>query len=464
MTVRTTPRLGRLLAALGVLALAAAVAGCTNADSENPSPAAAVASTDAATPATSPSTSSASTGGGITVVVPTGSTDNSPSPTTSAATTPSTLIPTTTPTTTTPPKPKPKPAKVSANPKLGSTGLAPKGAIVITASGGTIKKLSVVNAESGAAIKGTLSADRTTWKLGEALGYGQTYKVIGTAVGEEGLVTKISGSYTTVAPDAIINSWVTPSDGDTVGIGAPIMIGINAEIDDQAARARIEKAITVTTVPKTEGAFAWIQHDDGWGLDWRPKSYWKSGTKVTVQANLYGVDFGNGLWGEKDFTSSFKIGRAEVVKGDVNTHRLKVYVDGKLKFDFPTSYGLESDPGRVTHSGTYIVMSKEYLHLMSNPAYHYFNFKAYYAVRISDNGTFIHANDGTTYEQGYYNVTHGCANLTTENAKLYYDQVLYGDPVEITGSSIALSASDGDTYDWTIPWSQWKTLSALHQS
>jgi lipoprotein-anchoring transpeptidase ErfK/SrfK len=242
------------------------------------------------------------------------------------------------------------------------------------------------------------------------------------------------------------------------------MIGINAEIDDQAARARIEKAITVTTVPKTEGAFAWIQHDDGWGLDWRPKSYWKSGTKVTVQANLYGVDFGNGLWGEKDFTSSFKIGRAEVVKGDVNTHRLKVYVDGKLKFDFPTSYGLESDPGRVTHSGTYIVMSKEYLHLMSNPAYHYFNFKAYYAVRISDNGTFIHANDGTTYEQGYYNVTHGCANLTTENAKLYYDQVLYGDPVEITGSSIALSASDGDTYDWTIPWSQWKTLSALHQS
>ena len=352
---------------------------------------------------------------------------------------------------------------MSAAPKLGSTGVAPLQAIKITAAGGTLHDLTMVNTATGAAVKGTFSSDHRTWTLGEPLGYAQTYQVAGTALGSGGTKTKISSTYATLEPAGIINSWISPTDGDTVGIGAPIMIGINAEIDDQAARARIEKAITVTTVPKTEGAFAWIQHDDGWGLDWRPKHYWKSGTKVTVKADLYGVDMGNGLWGEKDISSSFTIGRAEVVKGDVNTHRLKVYVDNKLVYDFPTSYGLESDPGRVTHSGTYIVMSKEYLHLMSNPKYHYFNFKAYYAVRISNNGTFIHANDGTDDVQGYYNVTHGCANLSTTNAQTYYNQAIYGDPVEITGSSIALSASDGDTYDWTIPWSQWVTMSALYK-
>jgi lipoprotein-anchoring transpeptidase ErfK/SrfK len=275
---------------------------------------------------------------------------------------------------------------------------------------------------------------------------------------------ELKGSYETVNPDDVINASISPTDGDTVGIGAPIMIALGTDIDDTTGRQNIEKAITVTTVPKTAGSFAWIQHDDGWGLDWRPKSYWAPGTKVKVAANLYGVSYGNNLWGKEDITSSFTIGRSEITKGNIATHRLKVYRDGKLLFDFPTSFGLESDPGRVTRGGTYIVMSKEYLHLMSNPAYHYKNFKAYYAVRISNSGVFIHANDGTADVQGYENVTHGCANLTMSNAQAFYDQTMYGDPVEITNSSIPMSQSEGDVYDWSIPWSQWQTMSALSKA
>ena len=458
--MKGTRRLIRSSTLAAGLALGLLVTACTIEPIAAPSP---VAATNEATgPATANSTTASSSGAPITVVVPTGPTVTPPPASTSADPTPASSSSTSTSTTTS--TPKPKPPTVSASPKLGSTGVAPLQAITITASGGALHDLTMVNTATGVAVKGSISKDRTRWTLGEPLGYAQTYKVAGTALGSGGTRSKISSTYATVAPDGIINSWISPTDGDTVGIAAPIMIGINAEIDDQAARARVEKAITVTTVPKTEGAFAWIQHDDGWGLDWRPKTYWKSGTKVTVDAKMYGVDLGNNLWGEKDVSSSFTIGRAEVVKGDVNTHRLQVFVDNKLVYDFPTSYGLESDPGRVTHSGTYIVMSKEYLHLMSNPKYHYFNFKAYYAVRISNNGTFIHANDGTDDVQGYYNVTHGCANLSMTNAQTYYDQALYGDPVEIIGSSIALSASDGDTYDWTIPWSEWVTLSALHKS
>ncbi len=374
-----------------------------------------------------------------------------------------TALDSTTSTTSTPPKIVIPAAGYSANPKLGSTGLSPTGAITITAANGTLAGLVLTKAD-GTPVKGALNAKKTSWTLGEPLGYSATYTLGGKAIGADGKAVAITGSYSTVSPDGVINASISPGDGDTVGIAAPILISLGTDITDTTGRQNIEKAITVTSVPKTEGSFAWIQHDDGWGLDWRPKAYWVPGTKVSVTANLYGVSFGANLWGQSDLSSKFTIGRSEITKGDINSHRLEVYRDGKLLFDFPTSYGLESDPGRVTRGGTYIVMSKEYLHLMSNPAYHYVNFKAYYAVRISNNGTFIHANDGTADVQGYENVTHGCMNLTMTNAQLFYDQTMYGDPVEITNSSIPMSQSDGDIYDWSIPWSKWQTLSALSKA
>jgi len=65
----------------------------------------------------------------------------------------------------------------------------------------------------------------------------------------------------------------------------------------------------------------------------------------------------------------------------------------------------------------------------------------HWAVRISDNT----------------NVSHGCINLSAENAQAYFQSAIYGDPVEVTGTSVRLSASDGDIYDWAIPWAQWST-------
>lgn len=434
---------------VGVLAVAL-LSACTAKASTSSTPSAVPAALTSSAGPTSP----------VVTVPPVTEPPSSSAPVASSA--PAASTPVLTPTTTV----KPAPPKVipaagySGDPKLGSTGLSPLNPIVIRSTNGTLAGVALTNPD-GTAVKGTLSPDKKSWTVAEPLGYDTTYTLSGKAVGANGKAVALKGSYSTVNPDDVINASISPGDGDTVGIGAPIMISLGTDIDDTTGRQNIEKAITVTTVPKTEGSFAWIQHDDGWGLDWRPKSYWAPGTKVKVTANLYGISYGNNLWGKEDITSSFTIGRSEITKGDISTHRLKVYRDGKLLFDFPTSFGLESDPGRVTRGGTYIVMGKEYLHLMSNPAYHYFNFKAYYAVRISNNGTFIHANDGTADVQGYENVTHGCANLTMSNAQAFYDQTMYGDPVEISNSSIPLSQSDGDVYDWSIPWSKWQTLSAL---
>jgi hypothetical protein len=59
-------------------------------------------------------------------------------------------------------------------------------------------------------------------------------------------------------------------------------------------------------------------------------------------------------------------------------------------------------------------------------------------------------------------VTHGCINLSSTDAKSYFDSALYGDPVEVTNTGVPLTAADGDLYDWTMPWDQWQALSALH--
>jgi hypothetical protein len=66
--------------------------------------------------------------------------------------------------------------------------------------------------------------------------------------------------------------------------------------------------------------------------------------------------------------------------------------------------------------------------------------------------------------QGSSNVSHGCVNLSLADAKAYYDMAIYGDPVEVTGSGVALSAKDGDIWDWTLSWDEWRKLSALPDS
>lgn len=72
---------------------------------------------------------------------------------------------------------------------------------------------------------------------------------------------------------------------------------------------------------------------------------------------------GDGKWGQEDLNLHFTVGRAQIVKADVTSHRLVVVRDGKVVMDFPASYGLGSDPDRITRSGTHVVMSKSPLFL-----------------------------------------------------------------------------------------------------
>jgi lipoprotein-anchoring transpeptidase ErfK/SrfK len=352
-------------------------------------------------------------------------------------------------------------ARVTALPAFGSSDISPSQPLIVSVTKGTIRTVTLRNA-AGKVVKGAISKDGASWSLGEVLGYGKTYTVSGSAMGTDGLSVPITGTFSTVEPDTRVRVIVSPGDGEVVGVAAPVIVRFGMEPQD---RVVVEKHVKVTTTPTVEGAWAWIKHDDGaWAMDWRPKAYWPAKTKVHVEADVYGVDFGGGSYGGDDVTSDFTIGRDQVVYANAKSHHIVVKREGRTVADYPASYGSGDDigdPNRVTRSGIHVVNELLPVHKMSNPAYHYVNVTEYWDVRISNNGEFIHQNQKTVDQQGTVNVSHGCVNLSAQNAKAYFKSALYGDPVEVTGTSVQLSSADGDLYDWTIPWTKWVSMSAL---
>lgn len=348
----------------------------------------------------------------------------------------------------------PPPPKITA--QTAGTDLSPGAPVNLDATGGRLTGVTLTSAD-GKQVPGQVSRDGQHWTAAEPLEYATSYTWAGTANGPSGKAP-VNGSFTTVKPDDQTHASINVGDGNTVGVAAPIIITFDDHVKDHAAA---ERALQVHSSVPTEGSWAWLPDTpEGSAVHWRPKDYWKPGTQVTVDAPLYGVPLGDGNFGKENLASHFTIGREQVVKADVGSHQLVVMRDGKPVDTYDASYGLASDPNRNTSSGIHVVSGKLDQVRMVSPRYHYDQVEKW-AVRMSNNGEFIHANPATTGVQGSSNVTHGCVNLSLTDAKNYFSSAMYGDPVEVTGSRKQLSSKDGDIYDWTVPWDQWKSMSAL---
>ncbi|AFM15415.1 hypothetical protein Mycch_0597 [Mycolicibacterium chubuense NBB4] len=355
---------------------------------------------------------------------------------------------------------QPNPPKVTYDPGDNASDVKPTARVGVRVEDGWFQKVSLVNTD-GKVVAGALNRDRTEFTVSEPLGYGAEYKWAGAAVGQDGKAVPVKGSFTTIDPSTKVNGQFQLSDGQTVGVAAPIILQFDAAIADDN-RAEVEKALKVTTTPEVEGSWAWLPDEAGGSrMHWRTREYYPPGTTVHVDAKFYGVPFGDDAYGAADSTLDITIGRRQVVKAEASSHRIQVITDAGVLFDFPCSYG-EGDVDRnVTRSGIHVVTEKYEDFWMSNPAGGYTNAHERFAVRISNNGEFIHANPASSGAQGNTNVTNGCINLSTADAEQYFQTALYGDPVEVTGTRIELSYADGDIWDWAVPWDEWKSMSAI---
>ena len=345
-------------------------------------------------------------------------------------------------------------ATLAVVPAANAAAVAPADPVKVTATGGTLTSVSV--AGSGGAVKGALNPDKTVWTSTDKLGFGARYTVSAVATNADGQKTTTTSAFTTARATRTVFPAVSPLNGMTVGVGMPIRVYFeNPVTDRKAALARMK----VTTSVPTVGAWRWFSATE---VHWRPKTYWKSGTKVALDTDLRGVSLGAGTYGSvnADRHIAFTIGASHVSIADAKTHRMKVWINGKLTKDFPASLGKEV-PGRFTHNGVHVVTDKKASMTMDSTTFGLaldaggYRVPVKFATRISNGGEFVHSAPWSVAQQGKENVSHGCVNLAPANAQWFYGISQPGDVVQVTGTPVPLTGKDTDIPDWTIPWSQW---------
>jgi lipoprotein-anchoring transpeptidase ErfK/SrfK len=351
-------------------------------------------------------------------------------------------------------QPQAGPATVAVLPAANAATVAPADPVTVKATGGTLTSVTVSSAAG--AVKGTLNAAKTTWTSSGDLGFGARYTVTAAATNATGQTTTKTSAFTTAKATKTVFPAVAPLRGTTVGVGMPIRVFFDNPVTDrEAALARMK----VTTSVPTTGAWRWFSATE---VHWRPQVYWKAGTKVALDTDLRGVQLGAGTYGSEnaDRHIDFTIGASHVSVADAKTHRMKVYVNGKLTKNFPASLGKEVK-GRFTHTGVHIVTDKKRSMTMDSTTFGLaldaggYKVPVQFATRISNGGEFVHSAPWSVAQQGFSNVSHGCVNLAPANAAWFFGISQPGDVVSVTGTPVPLTAKDTDVPDWTIPWSQW---------
>lgn len=373
----------------------------------------------------------------------------------------------------------PTSAQPSAGPQItvvpadGVAAVKPLDPVSVDATGGTLESVRMTNDE-GRVIDGIFTPDRVSWKPGVPLGYGKTYTLVITAVGDDGARSDRTSTFTTVRPgNQTKPSFLTTggnllTDGGNFGVGIVIVTHFDEPITDRAAA---ERALSVETTPPVSGSWYWA---DDQNVHWRPQNYYEPGTKVTVRANVYGKPLGEGLFGQEDATTSFTIGDAHISVADDTTKQITVSDNGEVVRTMPTSMGMggsEVVGGQTltfwTQPGIYTVIDKANPVVMDSSTYGLpvnsrlgYKESINFATRISTDGIYLHELADTIWAQGNTNVSHGCLNLSPENARWFYDFSRPGDIVEVrnTGGAPLEQWQNGD---WSVPWDQWLAGSAL---
>ena len=226
-----------------------------------------------------------------------------------------------------------------------------------------------------------------------------------------------------------------PVNGSMVGVAKPIYINFARPIAD---RAMAEQAIHISSVPPVPGRFYWTSDSQ---VRWRPQDFWPANTVVNIDAG-----------GAK---SSFRTGDSLVATIDHSTHQMQVMRNGKLEKTIPVSMGMAAG-GHTTPNGTYYVLEKFPDIVMDSSTYGVpvnsaqgYKVHVQLAVRIDNSGNFVHSAPWSVGDQGVRNVSHGCINISPDNAKWFYDNFGSGDPVVVKNSKGIYNQPDGAS-DWQM--------------
>ncbi|MBC9732176.1 L,D-transpeptidase [Nocardioides marmotae] len=354
---------------------------------------------------------------------------------------------------------------ISANVSGRSRPVPVDKVVEVTASDATLDKVRLAPAggptEEAPAVTGRLSEDGTTWRAEDRLEPGVAYLL--HARGEDGSGQPVRSTVRFRTVDLTLDEQTYPSvaplDGETVGVGMPVVVNFDVPVTD---RASIERHLKVDATPAQPGTWHWLSDTE---VHYRPKKYWKPGTKVSVDVDVNSVPAGGGVYGQMSRSVDFTVGDAHVYRVDAQAHHMKVFSNGKLLRTLPVTTG---KPGFTTRSGTKVIIEKfdvkrmnsETVGIAAGSSEAYDIDDVQWAMRVTYSGEFIHAAPWSVGSQGRANVSHGCTGLSTADAGWLYEMSRRGDVVEYVGTDRQMTLDNGYG-DWNASWAEYKAGSAL---
>jgi lipoprotein-anchoring transpeptidase ErfK/SrfK len=355
-------------------------------------------------------------------------------------------------------------AKVEVkSPKDGATDVPASTELIFTATIASRTAI-VLTDDQGTTVDGAMCPDYSSWLPAKALKYAAKYTAKITATDDQDRSGTTTVTFTTMAkPANLVRVSSQLGDNLVYGVGMPVVVIFGADVaKDQ--RANVERRLFVTSEPAQEGAWNWFNAHE---IHFRPREFWQSGTKLTIRLAAGGLPLGGGRYGAADINVHASIGPKIIMNVDNATKSMTVTKDDQVLRTMPVSLGKPSSP---SSSGTLLIMDKKPQDYFDSGTFGIpadspggYRTLVHWPQRLTYGGQFIHAAPWSVADQGHRNVSHGCTNLSTENAQWLYDLTHIGDPLIVKGTERGFDWGDGWT-DWSVSWEQYLKGSALRQT
>jgi lipoprotein-anchoring transpeptidase ErfK/SrfK len=231
------------------------------------------------------------------------------------------------------------------------------------------------------------------------------------------LLSTSVGTGLAAAPGPVAVANISPAPGQVVGVAMPVTVTFAEPV---ANRAAVERSFRISSPNAPQGTFTWLGNDV---VQWHPSSYWPAHSTISLSVG-----------GAK---TTFQAGTSVVGVADVDAHTFTVSIDGQVARQMPASMGKPKHP---TPIGSFTALEKQSPVIMdsrtigiplSDPEG--YKLTVYYAVRATWGGVYVHSAPWSVASQGNSNVSHGCINLSPDNAAWYYNTVSIGDPIIVQG-------------------------------
>lgn len=121
-------------------------------------------------------------------------------------------------------------------------------------------------------------------------------------------------------------SELSPSPGQTVGVGHPVTVTFTAPVSDRVA-VQTSFAVRPADATPAQGTFSWL---DDRTMQWTPAQFFPAHAPIDVSVG--------------GFSTSFQTGSSVVGVADLDAHTFTVSIDGVVAREMPASMSSRSIP------------------------------------------------------------------------------------------------------------------------